>query len=413
MKNTVIVPIFYFTLFLSYMNTVFRLDEQSSISLFRVFLPFMIFLLIIKYREIVLKNYIYYLLFFLYSLIQTYFYNNIYEYFFVFIIHAFILLNLFLITKYICSRIEFKFIKFQFYFFVIIVVVAITQILFHFNLPNTNIPKDMSVSAMFWTQNELSTALLSFVPFLLVYGRLFINIIFVPMVLFITYYNDSKMAFLSIILGVLIYFIFVVFQKKFSYVVKFLFTIIIFYIFFILFLIFDINAEIFIFNSNTYSFFSLLMLPLEHILLLDPFPGSGSIPDRTNAVIFSMQELMNTNFLGIGLGNSIFMLTKPEYYLKSASSLHNLPVQIILETGILGVIIYIFIFIYYLKLMFKKNKLLKDLLFLILIPVYLLGSLSSSVGIFSNYYFFVSLFMSLLVKNNNNKICIGVKHDIK
>ena len=104
------------------------------------------------------------------------------------------------------------------------------------------------------------------------------------------------------------------------------------------------------FRDYPISVRELIFKPIGNIIKLQKVPGSGgSMIDRTNAIIYGMNELVHSHFAGIGLGNSVTMLAKPEYHLLTAKSMHNLFFQIICEAGILGIGLYVYFFIWGIK----------------------------------------------------------------
>jgi hypothetical protein len=270
-------------------------------------------------------------------------------------------------------------------------------------LPNTAEYYDGSVSAFNWNQNELGTIILSFIPFLLVYET---NIIKKYLILlytiFLVFMNDSKLVLIGIFMAILIY---VIKQNIFEKhkVFKYIFSIIMFIsIFILIFLPYD---EIYVsFRDYDISLYELLGLPISHILTLTPFPDiGGSDTTRANTIIYGIKELVHSNFFGIGMGNSLIMLEKPEYMLKSAKSMHNLPIQLLVENGIVVLFMYVYIFILFIKLFYKQNITKIQLVATIAIPSIFVGSMGSSIGIFSDYYFFASIFLFIIHYKHQNK----------
>ncbi|MFW2552960.1 O-antigen ligase family protein [Aliarcobacter butzleri] len=173
------------------------------------------------------------------------------------------------------------------------------------------------------------------------------------------------------------------------------------FLFFILLLTFCHVLLSINFRNDTLTFSELLIDPINRIITLTPYEiDEGSIFGRTNATIYGLINYFNSNMLGIGIGNSYTMLTMYEYTVASAQSMHNLPLQLLVENGIIVLFLYLFIIYYFFKILFQQK--INDYKFiqLIAIPSFLIGSLSSSGGVFSNYYFITCLFIVILLNKN-------------
>jgi len=320
-------------------------------------------------------------------------------------LHYISILNIFLIVLYIYNIKGFDTIYNILYKFLLLsIFVAILEIIFEFRLPNTAIFYDGSVSAFNWNQNELGTILLSFTPFLLVLDKTKNKFILILFIVYIVYINDSKLVLIGIIIAILLYII----KKNIFEVNIYLKYIALYLSVFILILLFFLPYdEIYVsFRDYDISLYTLLGIPISHILTLTPFPDiGGSDTTRANTIIYGITELINSNFFGIGAGNSLLMLEKPEYMLKAAKSMHNLPTQLVVEQGIFILIIYIYVFILFFKLLIKQNLTNIQLIVLISIPSILIGSMGSSIGIFSDYFFFASIFL-MTIEYKNKKAYI-------
>jgi teichuronic acid biosynthesis protein TuaE len=313
-------------------------------------------------------------------------------------LHHISILNIFLITYYfVRANNSYKFYNFLKFFAIFSIIIAILELIFNFRLPNTAIYFDGSVSAFNWNQNELGTALIAFVPLLLVFeqSKTFkMTLIFI--FIFIFFINDSKLTLIGLIVGLFFYFLknYILDLNKF---IKVIFVLLVPFTISIL-IVLPYDQIIIPFKNYNISLDGLLIEPLKKIINLEPFPDFGaSIQTRANAIIYGVIELKNSYFLGIGSGNSLLMLGKPEYSLKSAKSMHNLPIQLIVEHGIIILFLFIAIFINFVKLLYKQNLSKVKFILFISIPTIFIGSMSSSVGIFSNYFFLSSLFFIILL----------------
>jgi len=408
MKNKLIL-FFYFILFLSFTHAVLRVNDHSSFSLYRILMPVSLTILAFGYKK-TMKLVLILVIVLFYNFILTINYTSDYSKFFIMSAHLFSILNIYLIISYLYTKKGFKKIyNLLFYFLVISLIVAFTEQIFNYRLPNTAEYFDGSVSAFNWNQNELGTIILSFIPLLLVYEmNLIRKYLLVSYILILVYMNDSKLVLIGIMIGIIIYVVKRnIFEK--NKILKYFFLGIIFFLIIIsIFLPYD---EIYVsFRDYDISLYTLLGIPISHIFTLTPFPDiGGSDTTRANAIIYGITELINSNFMGIGIGNSLVMLEKSEYMMISAKSMHNLPVQMVVENGIVVLLIYLYIFILFIKLLYKQKITKIELSILIAIPSILLGSMGSSIGIFSDYYFFASIFLLITHYNSVEKRKISAK----
>jgi teichuronic acid biosynthesis protein TuaE len=376
------------------MHSVLRLSPESSFSLYRFLMPVSLLLFII-YIKNHLKIFFYFLFFIFYNFIIALIYSNNLNFYIIQTLHHISILNIFFIIYYLIKRVDYyniyKFLKF---FALFSIILAIFQIIFNFNLPNTAKYFDGSVSAFNWNQNELGTALLAFVPLLLVFERNNIfKYIFLSFLILILYINDSKLSLIGLFIALFFYFL----KKNILEFNKYLKLSVIVLIPLILLLL-PYDEIIIPFRDYDVSLGELLFEPLKQISNLQPFQDSaGSIASRANAIIFSIIEFKNSYFLGIGSGNSLLMLEKSEYILKSAKSMHNLPFQLIVEHGIFILVLFILVFLYFIRFLYKQNLTKIELLKFITIPSVFIGSMGSSIGVFSNYFFICCLFFIILL----------------
>jgi len=401
-RHPFILYFFYTTLILSFMHAVLRLNESSSMSLYRVLMPFSLLILFLGYKKSK-KSIIIVGLIIIYNILIGFFYSSDFLHMGVLFLHYISILNIFLIIQYIYDKKGFGPVyKILYSFLLLSILIAILEMIFQFRLPNTAVYYDGSVSAFNWNQNELGTIFLSFVPFLLVYEKNKIKLLLLLSIIIIVYINDSKLVLIGILIAILLYNI-----KKnifeiniyFKNITLFLFL---FLIFFLFFLPYD---EIYIsFRDYDISIYELLGMPISHILTLTPFPDmGGSETTRANTIIYGITELVNSHFFGIGAGNSLTMLEKPEYQLMSAKSMHNLPIQLVVEQGIGVLVLYISLIVLFVKLLIKQNLTNIQLVVFVSIPSIFIGSMGSSIGIFSDYFFFASIFL-MIFEYNNKKV---------
>ncbi|MEO7157615.1 MAG: hypothetical protein ABI039_08645 [Vicinamibacterales bacterium] len=87
------------------------------------------------------------------------------------------------------------------------------------------------------------------------------------------------------------------------------------------------------FNGQEITALALLIDPVQRLVELDPYELSGSVFDRTDALIYAFRELQSNHWLGLGPGGSVHVLTLPNYELSSAKSLHNAVAELAVDLG--------------------------------------------------------------------------------
>jgi hypothetical protein len=402
-KNEIKKNFYYYLLFLSFLHAVLRLNETSSFGLYRLLMPISLIMLAFAWKPSKYFSYLFIIVIFYNFIISLLYTNNLFHYS-IMTLHYFSIYNIFLITYYLYEKDGFqKLYNFLNNFIYLTLCIAILEIIFNFRLPNTAVYYDGSVSVFNWNQNEYSTILLSFVPLFLVYQKnLFVKLIVMSTIIYIVYINDSKLVLIGIFIALVLYNL-----KKnileINVLIKYLMMILLFLLFVMLFFI-PYDEIYIIFRDYNISIYELLGVPISHIITLTPFiDNGGSNVTRANAIIYGLLEFKNSNFLGIGMGNTLVMLEKPEYVLRSAKSIHNLPIQLFVEHGFIMLFAYIYMLYIFMKLMIKQNLDSIEMVMYVAIPTILIGSMGSSVGIFSDYYFFVSIFLILLQYTKGSK----------
>ncbi len=275
----------------------------------------------------------------------------------------------------------FTFIRFSFY------ILLLSGIMDFWGVEFPNVEKvDYAVRGIFNVENDFSLAISGFIFVLINRNIGFICISPVLLlVLFTTFYNDAKVAFLAIIFAVLLRYVFLNNLMSIKTRLLLFFSMssvlsagiyqIVFY---------EIN-----FPNKSYTLFELIFEPIFRILTLNPFGEQhGSISNRTDMVIYSIKDLISSLGFGIGFGNTLTMLSTNKYaVIGSAKSIHNFPLQIVVELGV-----FVAVFIIY-QLLKRRS-----LFFITLFAIMLFSSLSQSVGVFSNYFFLFCLFFMLSQK---------------
>lgn len=390
----------FFILLLSFCHVVLRMNYDSSLSLYRVFVPILL-LIFLFFNKKSLFPFVILLLLLIYNFLLSYLYCDCYENYLRFSLHYMSIFNIFMIIYYLMNKVDFyQIYSFMYKFFLVMILIALLEIIFGFSLPNVGQYTDGSVSSFFWTQNEFTTAQLGLLPFILVLEkRLYVKVPIIVLILYIAYFiNDSKIGFIGMLIAILFYSLGKVIQKNRYLPILFFLLIILFIVFLFIVPIEEIRIN---FRNDTLTFSELLIDPINRIITLTPYEiDEGSIFGRTNATIYGLINYFNSNMLGIGIGNSYTMLTMSEYAVTSAQSMHNFPLQLLVENGIIVLFLYLFIIYYFFKILFQQK--IDDYKFiqLIAIPSFMIGSLSSSGGVFSNYYFITCLFIVILLNKN-------------
>ncbi|RLA83866.1 MAG: hypothetical protein DRG78_03120 [Epsilonproteobacteria bacterium] len=404
----------FFILSFSFMHAVLRLSSTSPISLYRIFIPIILLIFMFQYKKSLIPFMILSFLL-LYNFLLTYFYCGCYKHYIQFSFHYISIFTIFLIVYYLLEKIKFsKIYNFMYSFLIFMLIIAIFEIIFNFRLPNVALYYDGSVSAFNWTQNEFTTAQLGFIPFLLVLEkRLYIKIPLITFILYLSFFiNDSKIGFIGIFIAIIIYILKSFFIKN-KYIKLIVLGILILLI--PILIIIPYNEIIIHFRNDEISLFNLFIDPIIRIFTFTPYLSTGgSIFDRVDGAIYAIINLIDSNMFGIGIGNTYTMLQTDTYKLATAESIHNLPLQLIVENGIFMLFVMIYLIYYFLKLLWKQTVNEYEMIQLIAIPSFLIGSLSSSGGIFSNYYFIVCTILIILLNNKvNQNLDIGKNNEIK
>lgn len=378
------VGLLYLILFISFYNSVIRLDVDSF-SLYRLLVPLQILLLFFvsvkKFNT---------LLFFSFSVLFIGFFCLLFSG------YQLVGLNLMFFTLYFLLFLTFFsvsclydkdndhrlyfFIKCQFAFLILFGFGSLMGVV----LPNVEY-KVGTINGVFLSENDYSLAIVAFAFVFIFHTKSAVKSFLVfTVVMSISFYNDSKICMIFLFL----YYIYTyfVFDFKLSSQLRapfFIIGICVFSLFCNLLFNYEIS-----FSGGSYRLVDLLLEPVIRIFTLEPYGSMyGSVHNRTDLIIYGLRDFFTSYGLGIGFGNTLQMIETGKYaVIGGAKSLHNFPLQFIVE---LGAGISLFVGYFLLK---NTNTFTKVTLFFLL-----LTSLSQSVGLFSNYYFFVCLFFIILV----------------
>jgi hypothetical protein len=367
----------------AFLHTVLRGDTDSPLSLYVILAPFCFVVFLLRARRF-RSGLLWSLISFLYLLPVALLYSVDLVEVGIFTLHAALLGTLLmavssLVTHYGAPAL-FRLLRF---WILVAIATAVIEIIFSVHLPNVNSSySNGEASAFFWNQNEFGLALAGFVPIALVFEKnFFIKVCVLATALLICYWNDAKISFMAIILCV---FLSVWHTCRFQYLGR----------------AYALGVTLAVFAAFN-SFFSFRMTGIANsVISFDGFyndsfsfvDAGGSFSTRIYAAVFGLREWIMSYGLGIGPGNSLLLLKKQEYLLLSAKSLHNPPIQFLVEFGFLAVFVYYQLSRYYLRLVFRPPSSPSGQLRFLAIPTYLLASTQSSIGILSNYFFAACVF---------------------
>ena len=267
--------------------------------------------------------------------------------------------------------------------FYVFIFLAFVQKFTGINYPNVQARGFNSVNLFYWNENDFSLVL-SMVILAVVISkkRNFVMIAMSCAAAFIVIFNDSKVAILGVAIALLIKLIapFVTMRNVLISAVVLLSFIAV-----ILYQPAWLNQDIGFRGNFTINL--LIVEPVQRIITLNPYPQFfGSIAERVNGAIFGIHEYFVSWGVGIGPGNSVSMLALPQYSFENMKSLHNFPLQLLLEFGFMA----IWGFLVLIKYLKNKANLFGNLgIFTSLFTGILIISLSQSAGILSNFFFFV------------------------
>lgn len=386
--------VLYAIVLLSFMHVVLRPNEESHISLYILALPFSLIYIGCKTMKKEWKIYVGFGILLLYNYLLTYFYCNIYSYYLVSSYHYLCLFNVLMILIYLYRKMEFRNIYFFLKaFFHLSIVIAVLEIISGVDLPNVAGHYNYTVvSAFTYNVNEFSVAMASFLPLYMIFEKKSKEkFLFIAIALWLMYYNDSKITLISCILAFMCFY-----ANKHVHPI----IIILFLVSIPVTLSFIGNIEI-TFRDYSMSLNDLLLGPIQHILSGNEIGIVSSIGSRVNAVINAIKEWYDSYFMGIGIGGTLHMMERLQLY--GAKSIHNLPIQLLTENGIVIFFMYVWLLFRFIKLLVKKYLQADEQLFVFAFVCFFIGSMGSSVGIFSNYYFWANLFFTSLIVFDKNR----------
>lgn len=392
----------YLLLFLAITNASTRFTTHGITSLYRILTPFFVVFLLVKYKDKFKKSILFSLILIIYTIVISFYFYNIFLYkyiiFYLYIYMCYILIKIYKLKN---LNFEEKFWKFLNFITTLSIIMCIIQLFIRVPYPNVRLLGKPNVNIFMHNENEISVAL-GLMCIIYFYRLNFKKekkaMLKIFLIMLIIYINEAKITiigvFLSIILIIFLKKILIITRKVSPRMVLF-FIILLFLV--ILFILYFSNPVIH-FRDYSISINKLIFEPIIRILTLNPFSEKvGSIKNRTNAIIYGLQELLKTKMFGIGFGNTTIMLEREEYRLYNTKSIHNLFFQILCEFGILAIIVYSKIIYWCInasKYIYRDNNILLKIIFYF---SFFIMSSQSSEGILSNYYVWIILFYIILI----------------
>lgn len=404
----------YFVLFLAFANDSFRFTSSGLTSFYRLVSPFLIFFLLTRGIKIYINAFKVFFIFAVYSLvISLIYYNQIqYEYYF----FAGYLLIEYMIIRYLKEKMGRTFDK-NFFIFLdkigtLLIIVGFFQMFYRFTFPFVSLPVERGVNLFFSNENELAAPLAAlgivyiFTFYFMKRKQDGIKFICIMLILFI---NDAKLCVIGVSLALMIIFFAFLFSKKclkrqMTGVLKACLVISILLTIICLLTFFEVE---FWFRDYKINLGELIINSWKAIIQGKTISQGGSIADRTDAIVYGLLELKNSWFLGIGWGNSVYMLTLPQYKLLTAKSMHNILAQFLCEFGFLAILVYMYVLN---RLSFQLKRVNKNWISFLKI-VYAISfifiSSQSSIGILSNYMLWAITIYIIFLDSNMDSIYIN------
>ncbi len=397
--------IVYCMLILAMLNACLRFTESGATTLYRLFSPIIVFIILVKYFKKFKKEIAFILFLLMYNFVVSYiFYKNISLEYILFSIYIFFVYVLVKYLKITDKNFSVNFMKFLHNWTSITLILCWLQFFIRFKLPFLALPKKHGVNVYLSNENEMGEALSCI---LIIYLFLFIffakrkYFISILCIIFFLFAGDVKLSLLGVFVAAAIFLVYKVYfsflkrnidSKNYFIVVVFIGVIFIFSIFF-----FNPSLK---FRDYNISIRDLIFEPIGCILKGERMKSVGSINDRVNAIVFGIKELILTKGFGIGLGNSVKMLEMTKYHLLTAKSMHNIIAQFLVEFGYLAMFVY-FNFLNKTISGFRKARKSKIYLLKATFTIaFIFISSQSSIGILSNYYtIIITIYLVLMEKN--------------
>lgn len=263
--------------------------------------------------------------------------------------------------------------------------IAGLQFLTGFEFPTViNDESGLWLNTYFYTPNDLALFLCG--VFCLVFcGKysLWKKIFFAFAFFIINIRNDAKAAILAAIVMMFTYYLIMVCGKfRIKPLVGLLFSLIS-----ALFVILIIGDSIIEIGDSDFNFFQLFLDPFERVYNLNPYNLGGSIFDRTDALIYSIEAFKSSAWFGLGPAGSVYNLTLPNYEILTAKSLHNAVAEVFFEFGPIALILFYLLLRPFRFALMSHRPSSQQVCIICFIAASPLLSVSQSSGFISNYAF--------------------------
>lgn len=282
--------------------------------------------------------------------------------------------------------------KISYFALYVSLALAISQEIIAFEIPTVvNEESYLWINTFFYTPNDLALFLGGMFCVLLISKKTFLEkFILSTLMLLLNVRNDAKAV---IIACVIVYAIFYLLSIARAFKVKLVYAIPFGMCLIYPALYFGINSNIDLYETN-FDFYSLFIDPIDRIIHFDPYNLGGSIYDRTDALIYNIEALYQNNFLGLGPGGSVYLLSLSNFELLTAKSLHNALAEFIVEFGVVGAAVCILgLALPAFKALRKSSPNRHDAMRVAFFVAMPLLSVSQSSGFISNYAFWLTAFL--------------------
>lgn len=210
--------------------------------------------------------------------------------------------------------------------FVVVLLICIAQLIFDFDIPGTwGYRQHGYATAFFFTPNDLALFLCGYL-----FVVLFDNVSWrkkaavLVAIVAINLVNDAKAALIVCFIAATTYMIYPLLERSNIRRPAAVFVLVPIFA----------GAAMFSLAVLAGQNDALMMWEaVQRIATLDPFRTPGSVYNRADALIFSIQELSKAWWLGLGPGGSVHILTWPEYDAFTAESLHNAIAELMVDLG--------------------------------------------------------------------------------
>ena len=392
-------------------NATLRFCDSGMTSLYRLLSPFLFLCILLVHWKWFKREIIVLFAGIVYGLtVSILFYKHVSFDMWAFLMYMFVLYIIVRVLFYTASDFSAEFFRFLNIVTICTLVLCWIQLFVRIPYPFLVLPKKGGVNVFMSNENELTVPLACmFVVYLykIVFEKSWKYIPQVLCIAFFAFINDAKLSLIGMVMAIAVFVVFGAYfalSKKYKISAgKFIMALVGFSAALLaVVVIFDLKLR---FRDYSISIKELILAEIMDIITLNPTIGAiGSTAIRTNAIIFGLIELKKTHFFGIGWGNSILMLARPEYYLVRAASMHNIIFQFLTEFGYFAVVCYIAILVWLIRCIKNVCKDRLNIMKVAFAVGFIFISSQSSVGVLSNYYtWLVVLYMVFAGKKPPNE----------